>query len=101
MVTHHNLMNMVRYMGQVGACAQRGSASVCWMPYFHDFCMIDGLLVPMAHGMPAYLMSPFDFVQRPVRWLQAMHRFRGRRFDFIGLRKCARGERKDDDEREC
>lgn len=76
MVTHHNLMNMVRYMGQVGACAQRGSASVCWMPYFHDFGMIDGLLVPMAHGMHAYLMSPFDFVQRPIRWLQAMHRFR-------------------------
>jgi len=76
MVTHHNLMSMVRYMGEVGSCAQRGSASVCWMPYFHDFGMIDGLMVPMAHGMPAYLMSPFDFVQRPIRWLQAVHRFR-------------------------
>ncbi|MBT2118885.1 fatty acyl-AMP ligase [Dyella sp. LX-66] len=76
MITHHNLMSVVRYIDHVGAYAQQGSAAVCWMPYFHDFGLIDGLLVPLAHGMPVYLMSPFDFVQHPIRWLQAVHRFR-------------------------
>lgn len=100
MITHHNLMNMARYMGQVGACAQRGSASVCWMPYFHDFGMIDGLLVPMAHGMQAYLMSPFDFVQRPIRWLQAIHRFRashssGPNFSFDLVARKSTAEERD------
>ncbi|HEV2679677.1 MAG TPA: fatty acyl-AMP ligase, partial [Rhodanobacter sp.] len=99
MVTHRNLMSMVRYVGHVGAYAQQGSAAVCWMPYFHDFGLIDGLLVPLAHGMPVYLMSPFDFVQHPMRWLNAIHRFRashsgGPNFSFdLVARKSTAAER--------
>jgi acyl-CoA synthetase (AMP-forming)/AMP-acid ligase II len=99
MVTHRNLMSVVQYMGHVGAYAQQGSAAVCWMPYFHDFGLIDGLLVPLAHGMPVYLMSPFDFVQQPMRWVQAMHRFRashsgGPNFSFdLVARKSTAAER--------
>ncbi len=99
MVTHRNLMSMVQYMGHVGAYAQQGSAAVCWMPYFHDFGLIDGLLVPMAHGMPVYLMSPFDFVQQPMRWINAIHRFRashsgGPNFSFdLVARKSTAAER--------
>jgi len=76
MITHQNLLSIINYMGHAGAYADRGSAAVCWMPYFHDFGLIDGLLVPLAHGAQTYVMSPFDFVQRPIRWVQAMHRFR-------------------------
>ena len=76
MITHRNLTKIIEYNGAIMGYVTNGTATVCWMPYFHDFGLIEGLLIPLAHGMPVYLMSPLDFVQRPVRWLNAIHRFR-------------------------
>jgi acyl-CoA synthetase (AMP-forming)/AMP-acid ligase II len=76
MITQRNLMTVITYNGQVTGCDQYGTGNVCWMPYFHDYAMIDGLLVPMAHGMSIWLMSPFDFVADPARWVRAIDRFR-------------------------
>ncbi|UMR29540.1 fatty acyl-AMP ligase [Massilia sp. MB5] len=99
MVTHHNLLTLIRYNGQIAGCAEYGTRAVCWMPYFHDFGMIDGLLTPLAHGMAVYLMSPFDFVQQPMRWLRAIDRHRathssGPNFSFdLVVRKSTPEER--------
>lgn len=76
MITHRNLVNVIAYMGWVSGCPEFGTSAVCWMPYFHDFGLIDGLLVPLGHGMSVYLMSPSDFVQQPIRWVNAIHRYR-------------------------
>lgn len=76
MVSHDNLMKIIDYNGTVSGCPTVGTRAVCWMPYFHDFGLIDGLLVPMAFGMSVYVMTPFDFVKHPVRWVNAIHRYR-------------------------
>ena len=76
MITHRNLMKIIAYNGDIFGYATHGTQGVCWMPYFHDFGLIEGLLMPLAHGMSVYLMSPFSFVQDPVRWLNAIHRYR-------------------------
>jgi acyl-CoA synthetase (AMP-forming)/AMP-acid ligase II len=76
MVTHGNLMKIIQYNGTVSGCPTSGTQAICWMPYFHDFGLIDGLLVPMAFGMSVYAMTPFDFVKNPVRWVNAIHRYR-------------------------
>ncbi|HLA35998.1 MAG TPA: fatty acyl-AMP ligase, partial [Rhodocyclaceae bacterium] len=53
------------------------SVSVTWMPYFHDYGLVDGLLQPLYSGNPCYVLSPLNFIKRPQRWLEAISRYRG------------------------
>jgi acyl-CoA synthetase (AMP-forming)/AMP-acid ligase II len=52
------------------------SVSVTWLPYFHDYGLIEGLLVPLHNGTPCHVMSPFAFLKRPFSWLNAISRFK-------------------------
>lgn len=52
------------------------SAWVSWLPFFHDMGLLGGILQPMYLGASAYLMTPMAFIQKPVRWLQALSRYR-------------------------
>ena len=36
--------------------------------------LIGGILYPLSIGFPATLMAPVAFLQRPLRWLQAISR---------------------------
>lgn len=53
------------------------SVTVTWMPYFHDYGLVEGLTVPLFNGHPCYVMSPFAFIKRPFHWLQAITRYKG------------------------
>ncbi len=50
------------------------SRVMVWLPPYHDMGLIGGILQPLYGGFPVTLMSPFDFLQRPLRWLQAVSR---------------------------
>ena len=76
MMTHANLMHICAYDGRLLDYRNEQGASVCWMPYFHDYGLVDGLMFPLYNGIPSYLMSPLAFVQQPIRWLQAISRYR-------------------------
>lgn len=76
MITHRNMMSVIGYNGLATACRETGQSTLCWMPFFHDFGLIDGIMVPLAHGMSVFLMSPFDFVQQPSRWVKAVSALR-------------------------
>ena len=76
MITHHNLIKILEYNGVGTGCSTVGTQSVTWLPYFHDFGLIEGLLLPLAFGMSVYAMTPFDFVKHPVRWVNAIDRYR-------------------------
>lgn len=43
-----------------------------WLPFFHDMGLIGNVLQPVFLGRPCILMSPLDFIQSPLRWLQAI-----------------------------
>ncbi|MGH7869957.1 MAG: AMP-binding protein, partial [Candidatus Dormibacteraceae bacterium] len=81
MVTHRNLTKLIEYNGTMLGFNTAGTQAVCWVPYFHDYGLIEGLLVPLTHGMPVYIMTPLDFVQNPMRWLNAVHRYRASHSD--------------------
>jgi len=49
------------------------SRCVSWLPLFHDMGLIGGILQPMYGGFPCALLDPMSFMQRPVRWLQAIY----------------------------
>jgi acyl-CoA synthetase (AMP-forming)/AMP-acid ligase II len=39
--------------------------------------LIDGLVLPVATGAKSVLMAPPAFLQRPIRWLEAIGEFTG------------------------
>ena len=48
------------------------SSGVIWLPPYHDMGLIGGILQPLYTGFPVALMSPLDFLARPVSWLEAI-----------------------------
>ncbi|OZH52857.1 AMP-binding protein [Hydrocoleum sp. CS-953] len=76
MITHQNLLHNSGLIHQCfGHSAQ--SKGIIWLPPYHDMGLIGGILQPLYGGFPVMLMSPLMFLQSPVRWLQAISRYRG------------------------
>jgi acyl-CoA synthetase (AMP-forming)/AMP-acid ligase II len=74
MLSHKNLMFHSAYLQR--ACGYTSeSITAAWMPYFHDYGLVEGLIQPLYNGTPCYVMSPFAFVKRPIHWLQAISRY--------------------------
>jgi len=76
MVTHKGIMANCEVITQVFGYDEH-SVGVVWQPYFHDSGLVDGLIMPIYHGIPCYVMSPLAFLKRPERWLGAITRFKG------------------------
>jgi acyl transferase domain-containing protein/acyl-CoA synthetase (AMP-forming)/AMP-acid ligase II/acyl carrier protein len=76
MVSHGNLLHNLSAI-QSSCELTASDVSVTWLPSFHDMGLIDGILEPLLLDCPAYVMSPAAFMQRPVRWLQAITRYGG------------------------
>jgi amino acid adenylation domain-containing protein len=75
MLTHGNLLENERMIRDVFALS-RESVAVGWLPLYHDMGLIGNVLQPLYVGFRMVLMSPLDFLARPLRWLRAITRFR-------------------------
>jgi long-chain fatty acid adenylase/transferase FadD26 len=45
---------------------------VSWLPFYHDMGLLLGVTGPVLLGLHAMLTSPMAFLQKPVRWMQAL-----------------------------
>lgn len=71
MVSHANLLANEHAIA--GALAfQERDVMVTWLPLFHDMGLIGGLLLPLFAGASVVLLSPLRFLERPIRWLEAI-----------------------------
>ncbi|MDI4666971.1 amino acid adenylation domain-containing protein, partial [Xanthobacter autotrophicus] len=75
MVSHANLVANELAIRD-GFSVQPDKTVLSWLPLYHDMGLIGGLLQPLFNGGICVLMSPRHFLARPVRWLEAMSRFR-------------------------
>ncbi|WP_444453224.1 fatty acyl-AMP ligase [Rhodobacter capsulatus] len=75
-VTHANLMANME-MIRIAFRHDSETRMVSWLPLFHDMGLVGGMLQPLYLGAETVLMSPMDFIQRPLRWLRAIARYRG------------------------
>ena len=75
MVSHGNLLHNLASLAHLSAHDDT-SVAVSWLPVIHDMGLIEGVLQPAFAGYPAYLLSPAAFLQRPMRWLQAITKYR-------------------------
>ncbi|MGL4942768.1 MAG: aminotransferase class I/II-fold pyridoxal phosphate-dependent enzyme [Thermoguttaceae bacterium] len=75
MLTHGNLLHNSRLI-HLGFEHTRSGSGVFWLPSYHDMGLIGGIIQPVFVGGTNYVMSPLTFLQRPIRWLEAISRFR-------------------------
>lgn len=75
MVSHRNLLHNSAFI-QTFFEHSSESIGVIWLPPYHDMGLIGGVIQPLYRGGPVVLISPMHFLQRPIRWLMAITRYR-------------------------
>jgi len=75
MVSHGNLLANSAHVSQAFEVTS-DAVSVTWLPVFHDMGLTNGIVQPVYGGRRCVLMPPQSFLQRPVRWLQAVSRYK-------------------------
>ncbi len=76
MITHGNLFDNMKLIEKIFGVSDE-SHGIIWLPPYHDMGLIGGILQPVYSGIPVTLMPYMMFLQRPLRWLQTISRFRG------------------------
>ncbi|WP_196808314.1 AMP-binding protein [Mycobacterium sp. URHD0025] len=77
MMSHRNLLANYEqltsgYFAEFNNVVPEGSTIVSWLPFYHDMGLYLGVCAPVLAGVPAVLMSPVAFLQRPARWMQML-----------------------------
>ena len=75
MLSHYNLLSNIRAYGKA-IKIRSDDVVVSWLPLYHDMGLIGMWLGSLYHGTPLVLMTPFSFLNRPERWLWAIHHHR-------------------------
>ncbi|XGB43790.1 MAG: AMP-binding protein [Nodosilinea sp. LVE1205-7] len=75
MISHGNLLHNSDLISRCFGNTAR-SRGVSWLPPYHDMGLVGGILQPLYVGAEMTLMSPVSFLQRPVRWLEAIAHYR-------------------------
>lgn len=74
-VSHGNLLHNQRMIQEAFGHTDQDRV-VGWLPLYHDMGLIGNVMQPLFLGVPCVLMSPIHFLQKPVRWLSAISRYR-------------------------
>ena len=75
MVSHAQLLANADRIAQVGQL-DISTIGVYWVPPYHDMGLVAGLVLPVTVGCRHVLMLPAAFLQRPMRWLEAISHHR-------------------------
>ena len=75
MVSHGNLLHNSSVIHAVFGYSS-SNRGVFWLPPYHDMGLIGGILQPVYAGADMILISPVHFIQKPLRWLMAISRYK-------------------------
>lgn len=76
MVSHGNLSHNQMIL-QTSLRTRHDTPIVSWLPIYHDMGLIAKMLGTVWLGTHGVFMAPAAFLQRPLRWLKAVSRYRG------------------------
>ncbi len=74
-LTHRNLVSNIESIG-LAFDLKPTDAGVSWLPLYHDMGLIGSWLSCLYHGISVTILPPFAFLNRPERWLWAIHTHR-------------------------
>ncbi len=69
-ITHQNLVHNTNMIFKGFGLENDDYEGVIWLPIYHDMGLVGGILEPIFAGFHCTLLSPIDFLKRPLRWLQ-------------------------------
>ncbi|GFE67605.1 fatty acyl-AMP ligase [Chroococcus sp. FPU101] len=75
MITHDCIMHN-QQMLKLAFGHNETSVGVGWLPLFHDMGLIGKVIQALYVGRPSIFMSPVAFIQKPIRWLQAISQYK-------------------------
>ena len=75
MISHANLIDNTHTIHHAFG-VQCEDISVFWLPMYHDMGLVGGVMVPAFAGATNILISPADFLQKPITWLTAISKYR-------------------------
>jgi natural product biosynthesis luciferase-like monooxygenase protein len=74
-VSHKNLIHNSEIIKRAFGHDEK-TVGVGWLPLYHDMGLIGYVFQPVYYGGHCVLMSPVSFLQKPIRWLQAISDFK-------------------------
>ncbi|MEX1197361.1 MAG: fatty acyl-AMP ligase [Pseudohongiellaceae bacterium] len=75
-VSHANILHNCETISRAFGI-RADDVGVSWLPLHHDMGLIGHVIQPVYSGISNHFLSPTVFAARPLRWLQAMARYRG------------------------
>ncbi|MGH8477397.1 MAG: AMP-binding protein [Methylococcales bacterium] len=75
-LSHANLLANIRAMGSQ-LRVDSSDVFISWLPLYHDMGLIGAWFGSFYYSALLVILSPLDFLAKPERWLQAIHRHRG------------------------
>ena len=75
MLSHSNIIHNCTLIVRAFE-TRRNAVGLSWLPTYHDMGLVGGVLMPLFIGRPNVLMSPMSFLQKPVRWLRGITKYR-------------------------
>jgi acyl-CoA synthetase (AMP-forming)/AMP-acid ligase II len=73
MITHGNLTHQLDSNAAELGC-RTDVRAVIWVPHFHDFGLISGILSSVYGNGSLWMLSPLAFIRRPALWFEVMSR---------------------------
>jgi phthiocerol/phenolphthiocerol synthesis type-I polyketide synthase C len=77
MVSHRNLLHNLDAIRRAWGHGDDNAIAVFWLPLHHDMGLIGSILEVIYVGCTSFLMPPEAFIERPMRWLEALSRHGG------------------------
>ncbi|MCT6880322.1 MAG: fatty acyl-AMP ligase [Commensalibacter sp.] len=75
LLTHRNLLYNLRHQARLYEF-RKGDVGLTWLPFSHDMGLIGGALMTIASGGACILLPPKYFAEKPIRWLEAIGRYK-------------------------
>ena len=69
-ITHANLLAHSAAINR--SLHQPPLRALTWLPWFHDYGLIHGVVQPVMAATPSYIMPTAQFLLRPLKWLEAI-----------------------------
>ncbi|CAM2069800.1 AMP-binding protein [Sulfidibacter corallicola] len=74
-ISHENVLHQAAFNAEALGL-DRFCKAFIWVPQYHDFGLISGILNGVCGNGHVFMMSPFSFIRRPHLWLEVISRLR-------------------------
>ena len=75
MITQKNMLDNAQVIKKIYK-TYMNNVVVSWLPFYHDMGLVGNLLALTYCGVKGILMPPLSFLQSPLKWLQAISKYK-------------------------